>query len=82
MKYLAQRVTGFTGEAVDALSVHSFCRALNEEIGVHLMVYDYNALRGALKPQVNGRALRGDAAAVAKLLEDDPQFCAPLQAPL
>ncbi len=68
VKYLPQRVTGFTGEEVDALSVHSFCRELNEEVGVHLMVYDYNALRGALKPQVNGRPLRGDLQALAKLV--------------
>ena len=71
VKYQTQRITGFNGDAVDALSVHSFCRELNEEVGVHLMVYDYDALRGALKTQVNGRAPRGDLAALAKLMLND-----------
>lgn len=72
VSYQTQRIAGFNGDEVDALSVHSFCRELNEEIGVHLMVYDYDALRGALKTQVNGRPLRGDADAVAKLLSALP----------
>ncbi len=74
VKYVPQRVTGFTGDDVDALSVHSFCRELGEEVGVHLMVYDYNALRGALKPQVNGRPLRGDLQALAKLVLEDTEI--------
>ncbi len=71
VNYQTQRITGFNGDEVDALSVHSFCHELNEEVGVHLMVYDYDALRGALKAKVNGQALRGDLAALAKLLLSD-----------
>jgi hypothetical protein len=71
VNYQTQRITGFNGDEVDALSVHSFCRELNEEVGVHLMIYDYDALRGALKTQVNGRPLRGDLAALAKLMPND-----------
>lgn len=67
-KYLARTVTGFQGELVDALSVHAFCAELNEEIGVHLMIHDYDDLRGALKPDAKGRSPRGDAAALARLL--------------
>ena len=70
MKYVPRSITGFNGETVDALSVHSFCEALKEEIGVHLMVYDYDDLRGALKPDARGRAARGDLAAVRLLLHD------------
>lgn len=70
--YQAQRVTGFNGDEVDALSVHSFCPELNEEIGVHLMIHDYDALRGALKVDpknaVRGRAPRGDLAALGRML--------------
>jgi hypothetical protein len=73
VKYLPQRVVGFTGEEVDALSVHSFCRELGEDIGVHLMVYDYDDLRGALKADAQGRARRGDLAALTRLLAAGPQ---------
>jgi hypothetical protein len=67
-KYLARTVTGFQGDPVDALSVHAFCAELNEEIGVHLMIHDYNDMRGALKLDKKGRSPRGDAAALSRLL--------------
>jgi hypothetical protein len=41
---------------------------LNEEIGVHLMIHDYDDMRGALKPDNKGRPPRGDAAALSRLL--------------
>ena len=62
-------VKGLHGEAVDALSVHSFCDELGEDIGVHLLVYDLDDLRGALKPDAQGRRPRGDAQAVKLLIE-------------
>lgn len=68
VNYVPQTVTGFNGRAVEALSVHAFCPDLNEEIGVHLMIYDFDDVRGALKPDARGRAPRGDAAAVRQLL--------------
>ena len=70
VSYQAQQIRGFNGDEVDALSVHSFCKALNEEVGVYLLIYDYDALRGALKPDSRGRAPRGDLSALAKLLND------------
>lgn len=71
VSYVPRSVTGFTGDTVDALSVHSFCRALNEEVGVHLLIYDHDDLRGALKPDAKGRTPRGDLAALQRLLGDD-----------
>lgn len=72
VQYVPRSVTGFNGETVDALSVHSFCEGLKEEVGVHLMVYDHDDLRGALKPEVKGptkgRTARGDLVAVRRLL--------------
>jgi hypothetical protein len=68
VKYLARTVTGFKGESVDTLSVHAFCAELNEEIGVHLMIYDYDDVRGALKLDAKGRSPRGDLAALSRLL--------------
>ena len=70
VQYVPRSVTGFNGETVDALSLHCFCKNLKEEIGVHLMVYDYDDLRGALKPDVRGLTMRGDTAGVRRLLVD------------
>ena len=68
-KYLARTVKGFQGEPVEALSVHAFCAELKEEVGVHLMIHDYDDMRGALKPDAKGRSPRGDAAALSRLLQ-------------
>jgi hypothetical protein len=45
---------------------------LHETVGVHLMIYDHDDLRGALRPDASGRAPRGDMAAVARLLAAGP----------
>lgn len=65
----ARTVNGLHGEPVEALSIHSFCKALEEEIGVHLLIYEYDDVRGALKADAQGRVPRGDAVAVQKLIE-------------
>jgi hypothetical protein len=67
--YIARSIKGFDGGMVEALSIHAPCKALATDIGVHLMVYDYDDLRGALRLDSQGRAPRGDMAAVAKLLK-------------
>ncbi len=64
--YEPRTVTGFTGGKVEALSLSSLCKPLNENIGVHFMVYDHDDLRGALKPDGKGRKPRGDVGAVEK----------------
>ncbi len=68
--YEPRMVTGFQGDSVEALSLHSRCPALGEHetIGVHLLVYDLDDLRGALRPDAKGRTPRGDLAAVRALL--------------
>lgn len=66
--YEPRTVTGFTGGSVEALSISSLCQPLHENIGVHLMVYDHDDLRGAMRPDAKGRAPRGNLAAVQKLL--------------
>jgi hypothetical protein len=68
--YLARTVTGFRGEPVDTLSVHAFCAELKEEVGVHLMIYDFDDLRGALKPDAKGRSPRGDMLALSRRLRE------------
>ena len=69
--YEPRMVTGFHGEQVEALSVHAASRVLGEEIGVHLLVYDLDDLRGALKPDAKGRTPRGDAAGLRRLIEKE-----------
>jgi hypothetical protein len=67
VNYEAREVTGLHGDAVNALSIHSLCKPLNETVGVHLMIYDHDEIRGALKKDTKGRAPRGDLAAVRVL---------------
>ena len=69
VEFEARTVNGLHGEPVEALSIHSFCKALGEEIGVHLLINDYDDVRGALKLDALGRSPRGDAEAVKRLIE-------------
>jgi len=66
--YEPRTVTGFTGNTVEALSIRSLCKPLQETVGVHLMVYDHDDLRGALRPDALGQSPRGHLASVARLL--------------
>ena len=68
--YVPRTVNGFHGESVEALSVHGYCPELKEEVGVHLLVYDRDDVRGALRPDANGRTPRGDLPALRRLLQD------------
>lgn len=72
IRYAPSTVTGFRGESVEALSFSSLSAELGETIGVHLLVYDLDDLRGALKPDSKGRRPRGDLAAVGHLVHDAP----------
>jgi hypothetical protein len=72
VKYVPRTVTGFHGESVEALSVHAFCTGLQEEVGVHLLVYDRDDVRGALRLDAKGRKPRGDVLAVKRLLNEQP----------
>ncbi len=69
--YATGTATGLHGDAVDVLSLHSHCALLNETVGVHLMMYDHDGVRGALKLDKQGRSPRGDLAAVKRLLSED-----------
>jgi hypothetical protein len=68
--YEPRTVRGFHGELVEALSVSSVSRELGAVVGVHLLVYDLDDLRGALKPDRRGRSPRGDMQAVRRLLQE------------
>jgi hypothetical protein len=57
------------GEDDPVLSVTVPSRDLGEPVTLHLHVRDLDDLRGALKPDARGMTLRGDAAALRRLLE-------------
>ncbi len=68
LRYEARSQTGLQGQEVQVLSLHSHCRGLNEDIGVHWRLHDLDGLRGALLPDAQGRPLRGDLRALERLL--------------
>jgi hypothetical protein len=70
VRYEVHSTKGFRGETVDVLSIHSLCPYLNEDIGVHLVIYDHDDLRGALLPDARGRAPRGGIQALRELLDN------------
>lgn len=63
----AARPDGRGGE-VPVLSVGARCAALGETVTLFLTVQDHDDLRGALKPDAQGRSWRGDTAALRRLL--------------
>lgn len=67
-RYDVAVTTGFQGKQVDVLSFSAPCADLAEDIGVHLVVYDLDDLKGALRSDAQGRKPRGDEAAVQKLV--------------
>lgn len=71
VNYEPSTVTGFTGQSVEALSIHALCRPIGESVGVHLLVYDHDDLRGALRPDAQGRSPRGSAEALRRLMAQD-----------
>ncbi len=70
--YEVGSVTGPRGTEVSVLSASSLCRALNENVTVHMSVLDHDDLRGALKPDAQGRTERGDLNALRALMQETP----------
>lgn len=60
-------------EPLNVLTVSSPSRALGETVTVHLLLHDYDDLRGALKPDARGRNWRGDLPALQRLLAEATQ---------
>jgi hypothetical protein len=68
--YVARSTPGRLSEPIPTLSVHAFCPDLNEDVGVHLVIHDHDAIRGALRPDPKGRRPYGDLAALQHLVHD------------
>jgi hypothetical protein len=60
---------GRRGEPINLLSVADRSAELGETVTLHLAVRDLDDLRGALKPDAQGRSWRGDATALRRLLD-------------
>lgn len=59
------------GGQIDVLSIASRCAALDGElVTLFLTILDHDDLRGALKPDAQGRSWRGDATALRRLLAE------------
>jgi hypothetical protein len=71
VRYEVSTVQGFQGEAVDALSMVCTCPGLTQRVLVHLMIYDHDDLRGALKPDAQGRTQRGNLVALERLMKEE-----------
>jgi hypothetical protein len=56
---------------VTVLTVGSRSPELGEVVTVHLVLHDLDDLRGALKPDAQGRSWRGDRAALQRRLAED-----------
>lgn len=71
VRYDVSTLEGFHGEPVDALSVAVPCPALAQTVWVHLVVYDHDDVRGALKPDESGLSWRGSLSALERKMEED-----------
>lgn len=56
----------------DVLSFSQPHAGLGQHVGVHLSILDLDDLRGALRPDADGRTMRGDIPALRRLLETAP----------
>ena len=68
VEYHPGSVNGWKGEPVEALTVRCRCDALGQWALVHLLVQHRDDVRGALKPDAQGRRPRGDANGLRALL--------------
>lgn len=67
--YQSSTMNGLHGKDVPVLSLCVPCPELRVQVGVHLLVYDADDVRGALRPDKKGRPPRGDIAALSALLQ-------------
>jgi hypothetical protein len=70
--YEVGSTTSPRGRDIDVLSLASPSSALGEPVTVHLSILDHDDLRGALKPDAQGRSSRGDLAALQRLMAAVP----------
>ncbi len=70
IRYRPRTASGLHGEPVDVLGIHAMCQPLGIFVGLHLMVNDWDDVRGALRRDTKNRSPRGDLASVRQLLSN------------
>jgi hypothetical protein len=68
VRFKPASMAGMHRDPVQVLSVHEQCHELNEPVGIHLMIYDLDDMRGALRPDSKDRSPRGNLNAVRVIL--------------
>ncbi|MBX3610666.1 MAG: hypothetical protein KF871_12295 [Hydrogenophaga sp.] len=66
VEYHPGSATDWRGRSIDALTIRARCEALSQWVLIHLMVHDLDDLKGALKPDAQGRKPRGDRQALLR----------------
>lgn len=66
--YTVESRHGPRGNVIDVLRLAVPCQAIGESVTVCLSILDHDDLRGLLRPDGRGRTLRGDIAALRRLL--------------
>lgn len=56
VRFEVSQVSGFKGALVDAPKHSQLVRPPGRDGGVHLLIHDFDELRGALKPDSQGRS--------------------------
>jgi hypothetical protein len=69
--YQPGRAPGVRGEPMESLSLRVRCEPLHDWVMLHLVLHDLDDLRGALKPDTQGRKPRADVAALRRVLAQD-----------
>jgi len=70
VEYEVGSTTSPRGREIDVLSISCPSAELGESVTVHLSILDHDDLRGALRPDAQGRSSRGDLAALQRLMGD------------
>lgn len=71
IRYAVQSMPGVRGATIEVLSFSTPCRDLAEDIGVHLMVHDYDDLRGTLKTRAGKPPVLGSRDALQARLAQE-----------
>ena len=77
--YQTGRAAGWRGEVTESLTLRVRCEALQSWVMLHLVLHDLDDLRGALRPDGQGRRPRADAAALRALLSEGARPDEPLE---
>lgn len=71
VRFKTASLKGMHGNSVPVLSLQEHSPELNESVAIHLMIYDLDDIRGALRPDSKERSPRGNLQAVNAILRTE-----------